>query len=179
MAAKVSRIIGLAGACIATLAAGCGATGAKSSKEAASPYAPAPDPSEPAPKGEVARHAPWTTEFMKPGILVADEIDVEGPVGLLDHIATRVDPDIHTQTQQTLPAGFQQQVTAKPGAEDSEIHSQIDQITLIATRRITVLERPSPIDVAISARGSVFWHDETTKQDKRSEALRVIGKIAR
>jgi hypothetical protein len=179
MAARVSWSIVLAIASVAASVAACGAMGSKSSKEATSPYAPAPDPNAPPPKGDVSRHTPWTTEFMKPGMLVADEIDVEGPVGLLDHVATRVDPDVHAQSQKTIPAGFQQQVTAKPGAEDSEIHSQLDQLTLIATRRLTVLERPSPIDVAISARGNVFWHDETTKQDKRSEALRVIGKIAR
>jgi hypothetical protein len=179
MAARIAWIIGLVCAGVVADLSACGATGSKSSKDAASPYAPAPDPSAPPPKSEVARHAPWTTEFMKSGMLVADEIEVEGPVGLFDHIATRVDPDVHDQVQRTIPAGFEQQVVAKSGAEDSEIHSQLDQLSLIATRRITVLERPSPIDVVISARGAVFWHDDASKQDKRSEVLRVIGKIAR
>jgi hypothetical protein len=158
--------------------AACGSAGAKSDKASTSPYAPAPDPSAPRPTdGTVS--APWTSEFNKPAMLVADDIQVEGPRGLLEHIAVRVIPENHDQVQKTIPAGFLQQVTVKAGATDGEIKAQLDNLSIVATRRLSVLERPGNVDVVVQARGEAFWKDLGTKQEKRSEAMRFQGTIPR
>jgi hypothetical protein len=154
--------------------ASCGASGSKA--QTASSYAAAPDPSAAPPKDA---DAPWTKDFDSPAMLLADEIRVEGPRGLLAHIAVRVDPASHDELQKTIPAGFLQQVTVKPNTTDSEIHAQLDNLTLVATRRLSVLERPGPVDLVVDARGQTVWHDLQTKQEKRAETIRLTGKIAR
>lgn len=169
------------GLCVVVAAWGltaCGSAGAKSDKSAASPYAPAPDPSAPPPT-DLGLSPPWTTEFSKPAMLIADEISIEGPKGLLDHFAARVIPDEHDQVQRTIPAGFLQQITLKAGQTEGEIKAQLDQLALVATRRLSVLERPGPVDVVVQARGRVSWHDLATKQEKRAETMTFTGKIPR
>jgi hypothetical protein len=172
----LSLVVGTA--CLLSLGiASCGSAGTKSEKSS-SPYAPAPDPSDTPPKG-MSRPTPWTSTFSSPAMLIADEIQIEGPQGLLEHVAVRVDPEHHEQVQKTLPTGYLQQVTVKPGDSEAEITAQLDNLSITATRRLSVLERPGPVDLVVQARGRAVWHDLTTKQEKRAETMRLTGNIPR
>jgi hypothetical protein len=169
----VSRIGVLGAGILCVLAIGCGSPGSKS---AASPYAAAPDPSAPLPTDV---DPPWTSEFSKPAMLIADDISIEGPPGLIAHFAARVDPDVHQQVQKTIAEGFLQQITLKPGNTDAEINAQLDNLALVATRRMSALERPGRVDLVVRARGRVSWHDLATKEVKRAETMTLTGKSAR
>jgi hypothetical protein len=168
-----SRIVAWVAVSACAWVAACGSPGSKAS---ASPYAAAPDPSAPLPT-DVA--PPWPSEFSKPAMLIADDISIEGPPGLVAHFAARVDPNVQQQVQKTIPSGYLQQITVKTGGEDSEIKAQLDNLSLVATRRISALERPGPVDLVIQARGRVSWHDLATKEVKRSESMTFTGKSAR
>lgn len=128
-------------------------------------------------KGEVAR--PWTDRFRPPALLVADSVRVEGPVGLLDHIATRSEPDAHVRREETTTQGFLQEIVQKPDAPPAEIRAFLDQLEIVAMKRVTVLERPGPVDVVVIATGDVYLRDLTAKTERRESSLRIEGKIAR
>ena len=161
-------------ACL-VLAAACGTP--RDAQQSASPFAPAPDPHEGPPQEVIAARKPWTTAFLKPGLLVAAEVRIEGPVGLLDHVATRTDPEFHDRVEKTVPAGFLQQITLKPGVGEAEIKGQLDALAVVATKRLIVIERPGPGDVAVTARGDAYWRDDATKAEKRGATLTFAGKI--
>jgi hypothetical protein len=166
-------------ACIlCSILASCGSSGTKSDKRASPTGASGADASALSTEA-VEAAIPWTTEFSKSVLLIADDISVEGPRGLLAHIAVRVVPEDHDQVQKATPNGFLQQVTLKPDGGGGEIKAQLDEMSLVATRRMSVLERPGPVDVVIQARGRVYWRDLSTKQEKRSEAMSFTGKIPR
>ena len=125
-----------------------------------------------------AQPAPWTDAFAKPAVLIAAEIRVEGPKGLLDHVATVSDPDEFNRTEKTRPEGFLQEIVVKPDAVGAEIRAQLDQLTIVATRRLVVLERPAAVDVTVVAQGDAYWASRD-EDEKRGESLRFHGKIAR
>lgn len=121
---------------------------------------------------------PWTDQFRAPAVLVATEIRIEGPVGLLEHVATRPDPLHHERVDKTVPQGFLQQITVLPGGE-VEIKGQLDHLTVVATQRLIVLERPGPHDVTVTARGDAYWKHQESGEEKRGETLSLVGKIPR
>ncbi len=154
----------------------CGSNTAKSSKSS-SAFAPAPDPNAPPPADVVAAAKPWTERFLAPSVLVADEIRIEGPAPLLEHVVTRPEPDVHESQAQTIPAGFEQTIRVRtPGAE---IRAQIDQLAISAMRKLVVLERPGGGDVVITAIGDVMWKDGPENGPARSQSVRIAGPIAR
>jgi len=156
----------------------CGSNSAKSSKSS-SAFAPAPDPNAPPPADVVAAKAkPWTERFLVPSMLVADEIRIEGPAPLLEHVVTRPEAEVHDSSVQTIPAGFEQTIrTRLPG---TEIRAQIDQLSIIAMRKLVVLERPGAGDVLITAVGDVsYWKDGPQGEVARSQGLKIPGPIAR
>lgn len=121
---------------------------------------------------------PWTEDFQKPAVLVAQEVRIEGPRGLLQHVATISDPSELDRVEKTVPEGFLQEIVVKPDAVGAEIKAQLDQLAIVATRRLYVLERPGPVGVLVLARGDAYYAlgKET---EKRGETLRLEGKIAR
>ena len=165
---------------LAPLAAGFVACGAPAEKTSASPYAPAPDPAAGPPVEVVQARRPWTTEFVTPALLIASEVRVEGPVGLLDHVATRADPDVHERVEKTTPLGFLQQITLKPEVGEAEIQGHLDALRIVATRRLVVLERSGPQgEVRVSASGDAYWREDASGKERRGPTLGFVGKIER
>jgi len=158
------------------LASACGSSAPK--PKASTAFAPAPDPNAPPPADLVdAPPKPWTKRFLEPGVLVADEIRIEGPAPLIEHVVTRPEPEVHDFQVQTIPAGFQQTITVRtPGAE---IRAQVDQLAISALRRLVILERPGQVDVLVIAAGDVYWKDGPKADPQRSQSLRIEGPIPR
>lgn len=157
------------------LAAACAGAGATKSDSTADAQASA------ARRGAAIK--PWTDRFEKPGVLVADEIDIEGPDGLIDHVATRVDPEFHERQERTTTEGYRQEIAQKgprvSGVPVSEIKVFLDQLEIAALRKVVILARPGNVPVKVTARGNVYWTDSTTHEEKRGDVLRFEGAISR
>ena len=121
---------------------------------------------------------PWTEAFLKKAVLFADEIQIEGPQGMIKHAGVRIEPEIHDSSTRTTKNGLLQEVRQKPGAE-GEVRAILDNWELVAFQRITILERPGPCDVLLKARGTVRYVDQTTGQEQNGETLQFEGKIPR
>jgi hypothetical protein len=103
-------------------------------------------------------HAPpWPATFLQPALLVADEIAVEGPRGLLVHLALRHESDVVDLRSETRPEGFWQEATVRPEADRIQVRAQLDAWNLVALRRMTVLERPGAVPVIVRAVGDVAF----------------------
>ena len=151
------------------LLSACGAPAERSESEAPPEFVPL-EPPEPPPAPR-----PWTQSFRSSALLVADEVRIEGPKGLLDHIATRIEPDFHSYTAETLPEGFQQ--TFEPLRNDAgiDIRAYFDALEVVALRRLIVLERPGEVDVVVQATGDAFWRESSSGREKRGPLLRFVG----
>lgn len=123
---------------------------------------------------------PWTEDFRQPAVLLAREVRIEGPQGLLQHVATMSDPSELDRREQTRPEGFLQEITVRPESEKlgAEIRAQLDQLAIVATQRLSVLERPGPVDVLVIASGDAYYA-RGKESEQRGEILRFQGKIAR
>jgi hypothetical protein len=121
---------------------------------------------------------PWTDAFMKPAVLIAAEIRIEGPKGLFRHLATVSNAEELDRMEKTLPEGFLQETVVKAEAAGAEIKAQLDRLAIVATRRLSVLERPGQVDVVVVASGEAYWAGGEGNE-KRGERLRFDGKIAR
>lgn len=165
-------------ALVALLAtAGCETTSSKPPKSSTG-FASAPDPNA-APPADVVAAKPkaWTLRFVDAGLLVADEIRIEGPAPLLEHVVTRPEAGAHEFQVQTIPAGFEQTIRVRtPGAE---IRGQIDALVISGLRKVVILERPGGGDVLVTAIGDVFWKDGQTGRETRAQSVRIEGPIAR
>lgn len=172
---RIDGAMRVAALCALALAGGCKSSDAPKKSTA---FASAPDPKAERPTDMPAEAPkPWTERFLEVGVLVADEIRIEGPKPLLDHVVTRPETGVHDVQVKTIPAGFEQTISVRaPGAE---IRGQIDQLALSAMRRIVILERPGEVDVLVIAAGDVFWKDGPKKEPARSQSLRIEGPIRR
>ena len=122
---------------------------------------------------------PWTDAFQKSAVLLANEVRVEGPQGLIAHIATVSNSEQLNRVEKATPDGFLQVIRPKEGIHGVEIKAQLDRLTIVALERLTVLERPGAKAVIVDAKGEVFWQDLESKAEKRGEALRLEGKVPR
>ena len=122
---------------------------------------------------------PWTDAFQKSAVLLANEVRVEGPQGLIAHIATVSNPELLDRVEKATPEGFLQVVRLKEGVHGVEIKAQLDRLTIVALERLSVLEHPGATSVVVDAKGEVFWQDLESKSEKRGEALRLEGKVPR
>ncbi len=129
--------------------------------------------------GGIALPAPWTDTFLESQLLTANEVRIEGPEGLIAHVATRLDPADHKHVEKTIPEGFYQETTVLPGEDRNEIRAQIDNLVIAATRKLVILERPGPVDVSVTATGDAFWKNQKTNEEQRGASLRLHGKIVR
>lgn len=118
----------------------------------------------------------WTQAFLREAVLVADEIAIEGPVGLVEHVALRQDEESTVYTTKTLPEGFFQELLTRPQS-GVEVRAQLDGWALAALRKITVLERPGPVPVTIRARGSAYWAAADGSDERRQPELVFQGKL--
>ncbi|MBM3977256.1 MAG: hypothetical protein FJ299_09735 [Planctomycetes bacterium] len=131
---------------IALCAAGCGTTEPR----------PVPQPvearSKPAPAADSAKR-PWPTELAAEALLIGDVIEIEGPEGLIEHLAVRQEGQDVEYKAETTADGFLQTWNAKGGAE---VRGQLDNCVLAALQRLSALERPGATSVEIRATGAVF-----------------------
>lgn len=129
---------------------------------------------KPAVRSASSAPRPWTESFMEPAVLVAREVSIEGPVGLLEHLALQVDPDVHEYVVKTTSAGFKQDLAFKRPASGQVLRAQLDQLVIAAELGIHVLERPGDDPVVVTAVGNAVW-TSTAGAERRGERLRLSG----
>ncbi len=123
----------------------------------------------------------WTDSFGRAALLVADQLAIEGPKGLLDHIALRQDPEHLDYLVETVPEGFRQVLTKKPGVDYIEIQAGLDAWEMVALERVMVIERPGDLPVRIVAVGNVWWRSTdpegplTGQDELRGARLEFLG----
>ncbi|TAJ16706.1 MAG: hypothetical protein EPO68_10680, partial [Planctomycetota bacterium] len=122
----------LRSACVALVVLACCACNAPEKK-------PAPAPSASAAPAAAPVKLPWPIELATEAILIADVIQIEGPKGLIEHVAVRQEGENIAYKAETTTEGFLQVWTPKPGLE---VRGQLDNCVLAALQRLTVLERP-------------------------------------
>lgn len=157
---RLTRLLVLALAAAASSA--CGGTGA------------APDPR---PGGQEVR--PWKAYFSAPQALVADEVRIVGPEGLLEHVALGHDPTAHVYTTETVPEGLLQVVELRPGvnAVDAPIQVALDALDMRVLRRVEVLEKVGLPPLEVLAEGNVWWAREDGRGEVREASLRLPGSL--
>ena len=141
---------------------------------------PGPEPSEPL--GQVAPRPPalpWTRAFEEPSVLIADVVRIEGPEGLRDHVAQHQDPDIAEYSIETTTEGLLQLTRAReeglaPG-EFRELRMQLDGWSIVALRRIELLERPVEVPVTVVATGDVTFTRVDTGERRNGARLEFRG----
>ena len=119
--------------------------------------------------------APWTETFMAPATLVAEEVRIEGPPGLIEHVAVAQDPDNISYVSRAVPQGLLQEWTVKPSGSDEPIRGRLDALDIAVTRRLVVLERPAAVPLVVEARGEVWWRRESDGREQRGPSLRLVG----
>lgn len=122
---------------------------------------------------------PWTAAFLDEAVLVAREVRIEGPPGLLEHVAVRQEPPYTVVSVRTTPEGLLQEVALADDAPDTEIRAQLDNLAIAAERRLIVLERPGPVPVVVDATGDVYHARRDGSGERRGETLRLVGDPAR
>ena len=122
---------------------------------------------------------PWTDAFQKSAVLLANDVRVEGPTGLIARIATVSNPDELDRIEKATPDGYLVTIQAKPEVYGVEIKAQLDRLTIVALQHLTMLERPGAKSVVVDAKGEVFWQELETKAEKHVPAMRLEGKIPR
>ncbi len=139
-------------------------------------------PEEPTPQSEAAPPAvpagAWTEDFSNQAVIVAEEIRVTGPRGLLEHVAVQQDPTNHSHEVKTTSDGLRLESVAVPNAL-LPIRGQLDALSLAATRSLVVLESITAVDVVVEAGGDVYYHDVEAGKESRSPRLRLVGRSRR
>jgi hypothetical protein len=121
----------------------------------------------------------WTNAFLQPANLIADEVVIEGPPALRNHVRVRQDSQGTVYSAQTTSKGFLQELAAKPEAGYVELHAQLDSWQIVAFRRITWLERPGLGPVLVRASGGASWHAVAGGAERREEVLEFRGDLQR
>lgn len=116
----------------------------------------------------------WTGEFRREAVLIAEEIEIEGPPDLVDHVALQSDPETNLYTSQTITQGLFQELLARTEM-GTPVRGQLDGWSLAATRRITVLQRPGEVPVRVRARGNVYWAAADGSGERRENELVFLG----
>ena len=139
---------------------------------------------------EVLRPRPedivWTSEFENEAVLIASEVSIEGPPGLLKHFAMQQNDRDFEQRTRASAQGLTQEARVKPDLVQSAtrgawppLRAQLDNLTIAVSHRLRVLERPENCDVVVEARGEVVWKCIPLEEEKRGETLRLVGEIER
>ncbi len=123
---------------------------------------PAADERTAAPLAGPAVPRPFTDRFLGEAWLVARAIEVEGPLGLLDHIAAGQDTQSFDYRAESIPAGYRQTWTRRADAVNG-LRAQLDGWALVATDRLVVLERFDEVSVTLRAAGDVTWFERATE----------------
>jgi hypothetical protein len=139
----------------------------RSDPQRAAASTPAPTPAQPAPRT-------WTAAFQREAVLVADEILIEGPQDLIDHVVLRQDPEVTLYSTKTITEGLLQELAARPQT-GMEVRGQLDAWSLAAFKRIRVLQRPGEVPVTVRARGNAYWAAAGGGGERRAEELAFEG----
>ncbi|HPF14700.1 MAG: hypothetical protein H6830_01540 [Planctomycetes bacterium] len=116
---------------------------------------------------------PWTDAFSKKCVLLARDIVVEGPPGMLVHSALTSDATRYVVKNKTTERGFEQLAVARPDV-GREVRCQLDQWVLAAENSVLVIERPGPCPVRVIATGAAVWRD-MDGNEQRDETLEFLG----
>ena len=129
--------------------------------------------------GETVPQAPrpWTPAFRQASLVIADRVHIEGPKGLLDHVATRAEDGFHSYEAETLPKGFEQRFRVLEPESGVELRAWLDNVEIVAMRELVVLERPGELDVLLRATGDAYWRDLESGAERRGPELRFTGPI--
>lgn len=117
----------------------------------------------------------WTRAFLRGAVLVADEIVIEGPHDLIDHVVLQQDEESTAYTTKTVAEGLWQELVARPEM-GVEVRAQLDGWSLAAFKRITVLQRPGEVPVTVRALGKAFWAAADGSGERRQESLVFQGR---
>ncbi len=152
-------------AALACFAATC-TSSAKKDANAAAPAAPRKKEPE----------KPWTTAFAKNTVIVADEVSIEGPPGLLEHVVVSQGAEFFEHSERATPDGMLQITRVKDDAvAPPAIRVQLDAWAIEVVRSVRVLERVTEVPVTLDARGSVFAQALADSSEKRSESMHFVG----
>lgn len=119
--------------------------------------------------------APWTRDFLEPAILVAEEIRIEGPTGLREHLVVRQDNLNTTYFAKTTNQGLLQETQARPERGYVEIHGQLDALVMVAFKRIVWLEKPGDGPVLIRALGDASWERTDGSDSRQGPEIELRG----
>jgi hypothetical protein len=120
---------------------------------------------------------PWTPAFRSAALIVADVVHIEGPRGLLDHVATRAEDGFHVYEAETVPEGFRQRFEVSRPSAGVELRAWLDNNEIVVLRELVVLERPGDVDVLLRATGDAYWRDLSSGAERRGPELRFTGAI--
>lgn len=130
---------------------------------------------QPEPQVDPLAPAPWTGAFTETAVMLADTVRIEGPQGLLQHVAARVDDAFYERTAETTEEGFLQTIV-RAGEDAPEIRVRLDRWTMAATTRVIVLERFDEVPVTVTASGDAIWRN-VDGSIARSQRLEFVGNI--
>ncbi len=119
--------------------------------------------------------APWTGAFSGTAVMLAETIYIEGPQGLLEHVAARVDDAYFQRATETTDQGFLQTIV-RPSESVPEIRVRLDRWTMAAVSRVVILERFDECPVTVVATGDAIWRD-VDGAISRSARLEFVGHI--
>lgn len=116
----------------------------------------------------------WTLAFLREAVLVADQIVIEGPFDLIDHVALRQDEQTSAYSTKTIPEGLLQELSTRPDV-GLEVRGQLDAWSLAAFQKITVLQRPGDVPVTVRALGNAYWAAADGSGERRQDQLVFQG----
>ena len=166
----IARLLVLAGF-VGALAAGCETTRSSVTEDPAT--GASVETANPTAKVAPRR---WTSEFERAVVVSADRIVIEGPPGLLDHLATRTDPEHHETEVKTVPEGLRETYSARRGAT-LPISAYLDRFEAHAWANLVVLENPFAEEVRVDASGDVVVLDRETGVETRREQAAFRGAL--
>ena len=146
--------------------------GATRESSAVAPAAPSSDP--------LFSPAPWTERFATPAVLIADRVHIEGPSGLLEHLAVLADDELFETSVRSTAEGLVQTVRPRPAAQSSgvTVRAHLDAWQLVAFRELTSVERTQDVPIRIVAEGDVTWRDRDG-QERTGPSLEIEEHLER
>lgn len=123
---------------------------------------------------ELPQPKAWTQTFIDKALVLADEIRIEGPVGLIDHLALRSDDSLFDRQVETTEQGLR--ITVKPLVSGELVRGQLDNWQLSAIRSIVMTEAPGAAAVTVTALGAALWQS-VDGAEERADRLAWRGEI--
>ena len=148
------------------LAGGCGSP-SSGKRETAEPTEPLRPPNV------------WIEVFEEPAVLLARDVRIEGPPGLLSHVAVRQEPASHEHTVRMVGEGLLQETRVRPQALGTVIRGTLGRLAIAAESSLTVLARPGSVPVRILASGDAYYGLADGGDERRGQTLELTGTAER